>query len=405
MMGSDDITSPEAGLIPRICRDILQLLNPDKLNKQISISERVIATKCDVAFIEIYNEKVYDLLSPISGVASRVRQHPTEGAFVEDLTRDIVVAYTDVQRVLDEGKKRRRTAMTLMNAESSRSHAVFIIYLWQKLKMENGFGSFSDIERTSKVSLVDLAGSERAATTGAVGERMKEAASINKSLSVLGDVIKALSERAPKAGLAIGGGGVDVANTLAISGEKDFVPYRNSILTWLLKDSLGGNSRTTMLATVSPIDRSYVESLSTLKYVERAKLIVNNAAVNAHDNSMESKEVKQMMQQITVLKSQHATLVEKMKYQEQQFDASTKKMKIEVENQYKNRVVTYVKRIGALEDELAVAYDAEKEGITITKKRSFSEVCILSDYYFCMIWAKKLPISTCKLAISFLSID
>lgn len=369
MMGSDDINSAEAGLIPRICQELLLLVNPEYMNRTISISERVLSTKCDVSFIEIYNERVFDLLSQTPGLAKRVRQHPTDGAFVEDLIMEPVLAYRDVQRVLDEGKKRRRTAMTLMNAESSRSHAVFIIRMWQKMKMENGFGGYSDVERTSKVSLVDLAGSERASMTGAVGDRIKEAASINKSLSVLGDVIKALSERGPK------GGGDTGSNDGSVStAAGDFVPYRNSTLTWLLKDSLGGNSKTTMLATVSPIERSYGESLSTLKYVERAKLIVNNAAVNVRDHTLDSPEVKKLMLQITVLKSQHAALIEQLKTQELVYEANAANMKQEVENQYKSRMVDYLKRIGALEDELSVAYDAQKEEAAVTRSRSFSEV-------------------------------
>lgn len=360
-MGLDDISSPEAGLIPRICQEILHLINPDRMHKSMSISERVLSTKCDVAFIEIYNERVFDLLSQNPGVACRVRQHPEEGAFVENLTRDVVTTYADIQRVLDEGRKRRRTAETLMNAESSRSHAVFIIRLWQKLKMENGFGSFSDIERTSKVSLVDLAGSERASMTGAVGDRIKEAASINKSLSVLGDVIKALSERGGKKDTDCNAS----TDASSASGSNDFVPYRNSILTWLLKDSLGGNSRTTMLATISPIERSYGESLSTLKYVERTKLIVNNAAVNLRDNSMESAEVKKLIQQISVLKNQHLALAEQMKSQERLFDSKSKKMKQDFESQVKERMNEYMKRVGMLEEELSIAYDAQKEGAMV----------------------------------------
>jgi hypothetical protein len=354
MMGSEDLSSPEAGLIPRICHSLLSTVSTQA--NTVSIHERCMSTRCEVAFIEIYNERVYDLLSSTAGVSCRVRQHPEEGAFVENLTKEVVTKYEDVHKILEEGKRRRRTAETLMNAESSRSHAVFIIYMFQKLRMENAFGSYSEVDRSSKVSLVDLAGSERASMTGAVGDRIKEASSINKSLSVLGDVIKALSEKGNKVD---SNGYTDRSSspdTTTSKSAADFIPYRNSILTWLLKDSLGGNSKTTMLATISPIERSYSETLSTLKYVERAKLIVNNAAINMKDNSIESAEVKKLMQQISVLKSQQAALIEQLKSHESMYELKTQQIKEETEQQFRDKILGYSKRVGVLENELSVAY-------------------------------------------------
>ena len=153
--------------------------------------------------------------------------------------------------LIDEGNKRRATATTLMNAESSRSHAVVVVKVEQ----------YTEATRTrtsSKINLVDLAGSERASKTGASGETLKEAISINQSLSALGNVINALT---------------DVK-------FKGHVPYRSSKLTHLLEESLGGNSTTLMLAAMSPAGRNFSESLNTLQYAERAKKIVTKVHAN-----------------------------------------------------------------------------------------------------------------------------
>ncbi|CAM9877538.1 unnamed protein product [Pylaiella littoralis] len=299
MLGdSSDLTSAAgegtAGLIPRICVELFQRFglssggsgvvateNASRVNGQASIK---------VSFCEIYNEQVGDLFgSGGSGHGLRVREHPTKGAFVEGLSARPVSCYQQVQQLLEDGMSSRATAATAMNEVSSRSHAIFTIHITVTFttKLSHGGGggenrgvaadgdSEDDVSsRTSKICLVDLAGSERANATGAKGDRLREAANINKSLSTLGDVIKALAKRA---GAGRGGG----SGAMGSSNSDSFIPYRNSMLTWLLKDSIGGNSKTVMLAAISPVAGAYQETMSTLRrYVERAKEIVNSVAIN-----------------------------------------------------------------------------------------------------------------------------
>lgn len=159
----------------------------------------------------------------------------------------------------------RTVAATSMNAVSSRSHAIFNI-IFTQIKTELNLKS----EKVSKISLVDLAGSERAGKSGTTGDRLKEGANINKSLTTLGLVIKALVERS----------GADAKTKSPI-----FVPYRDSVLTWLIKDNLGGNSKTIMIATLSPAAANYEETLSTLRYADSAKQIVNKAVVNEDETA------------------------------------------------------------------------------------------------------------------------
>lgn len=173
---------------------------------------------------------------------------------------------------MTEGNKSRTVAATNMNAESSRSHAVFSLILTQTLTDEQ---SGVTGEKVARISLVDLAGSERAIKTGTVGDRLKEGSNINKSLTTLGLVISKLADQS--------------------SGKNrndKFVPYRDSVLTWLLKDNLGGNSKTVMLATISPSADNYEETLSTLRYADRAKRIVNHAVVNEDPNARIIRELR-----------------------------------------------------------------------------------------------------------------
>uniref|UniRef100_A0A1I8FXD9 Kinesin motor domain-containing protein n=1 Tax=Macrostomum lignano TaxID=282301 RepID=A0A1I8FXD9_9PLAT len=184
---------------------------------------------------------------------------------------------SDIDSLMNEGNKSRTVAATNMNNESSRSHAVFNITLTQTVS-----DCQLDVqgEKVSKLSLVDLAGSERAVKTGAVGDRLREGSNINKSLTTLGLVISALADN---------------------SKTKKFVPYRDSVLTWLLKDNLGGNSRTLMVATLSPAGDNYEETLSTLRYADRAKRIVNHAVVNEDPNA---RIIRELREEVETLKAQ-----------------------------------------------------------------------------------------------------
>uniref|UniRef100_A0A674K6K4 Kinesin family member 1C n=1 Tax=Terrapene triunguis TaxID=2587831 RepID=A0A674K6K4_9SAUR len=224
-------------------------------------------------YMEIYCERVRDLLNPKSRGHLRVREHPIMGPYVEDLSKLAVTSFADIADLMDCGNKARTVAATNMNESSSRSHAVFTIVFTQR---RHDYLTDLDTEKVSKISLVDLAGSERAESSGAKGMRLKEGANINKSLTTLGKVISALAE---------------MQNTK--KKKSDFIPYRDSVLTWLLKENLGGNSRTAMIAALSPADISYEETLSTLRYADRTKQIRCNAVINEDPNARLIRELKE----------------------------------------------------------------------------------------------------------------
>ncbi|XP_060516380.1 kinesin-like protein KIF13A isoform X2 [Cylas formicarius] len=274
MMGSQD----SKGIIPRLC-DALFGLIAERQSSELSY-------KVEVSYMEIYNERVHDLLDPQPNKQSlKVREHNVLGPYVDGLSQLAVTSFQDIDNLMAEGNKSRTVAATNMNSESSRSHAVFSVILTQTLiDIKSGVSG----EKVSRMSLVDLAGSERAVKTGAVGERLKEGSNINKSLTTLGLVISKLADQS--------------------SGkQKDkFVPYRDSVLTWLLKDNLGGNSKTVMVATISPAADNYEETLSTLRYADRAKRIVNHAVVNEDPNA---RIIRELRAELEALKEmlKHAT--------------------------------------------------------------------------------------------------
>ncbi|KAM6135226.1 kinesin-like protein KIF13A [Pterocles gutturalis] len=266
MMGNAE----QLGLIPRLCCALFQ---------RISVEENESHTfKVEVSYMEIYNEKVRDLLDPKGSRQSlKVREHKVLGPYVDGLSQLAVTNFEDIESLMSEGNKSRTVAATNMNEESSRSHAVFNITVTQTLY---DLHSGNSGEKVSKVSLVDLAGSERVSKTGAAGERLKEGSNINKSLSTLGLVISSLADQA------------------AGKGKNKFVPYRDSVLTWLLKDNLGGNSQTAMIATISPAADNYEETLSTLRYADRAKRIVNHAVVNEDPNARVIRELREEVEKL-----------------------------------------------------------------------------------------------------------
>ncbi|CAM6100965.1 unnamed protein product [Calypogeia fissa] len=228
---------------------------------------------CKCSFLEIYNEQITDLLEP-SSTNLQMREDAKKGVYVENLSEVEVQCVQDVIQLLLQGAANRKVAATNMNRESSRSHSVFTCVVeskWENNSMTNS--------RYGRLHLVDLAGSERQKSSGADGGRLKEAANINKSLSTLGLVIMIL---------------VDVAN-----GRQRHVPYRDSKLTFLLQDSLGGNSKTIMIANVSPSSCCAMESLSTLKFAQRAKFIRNNAVIN-QDASGDVVALRQRIEELKV---------------------------------------------------------------------------------------------------------
>ncbi|KAG6442002.1 hypothetical protein O3G_MSEX002088 [Manduca sexta] len=276
MMGSNECQ----GLIPRICR---QLFSRVAAGKESGASYRT-----EVSYLEIYNERVKDLLATDAGHSLRVREHPKLGPYVQDLSKHLVSDYDDIQECMHRGNLHRTTASTQMNDVSSRSHAIFTITFVQASYLRhNNMPS----ETVSKVHLVDLAGSERADATGATGQRLVEGAHINKSLVTLGSVISALAESSQP---------VD-PRTQKGSKKNVFIPYRDSVLTWLLKDSLGGNSKTIMIAAISPADCNYGETLSTLRYANRAKNIINKPTINEDPNV---KLIRELREEIEKLRAQ-----------------------------------------------------------------------------------------------------
>uniref|UniRef100_A0A8C6P6A1 Kinesin family member 1C n=1 Tax=Nothobranchius furzeri TaxID=105023 RepID=A0A8C6P6A1_NOTFU len=262
MMGKQE--PDQEGIIPQLCEDLFQ-----RTGKNIDPD---LTYSVEVSYMEIYCERVRDLLNPTSQGSLRVREHPILGPYVEDLSKLAVTGLADIRELMDEGNKARTVAATNMNETSSRSHAVFTIVFTQKHRDQL---TSLDTEKVSKISLVDLAGSERADSSGAKGTRLKEGANINKSLTTLGKVISALAEMQSSK-----------------KRKSDFIPYRDSVLTWLLKENLGGNSRTAMIAALSPADINYEETLSTLRYADRAKQIRCNAVINEDPNAKLIRELK-----------------------------------------------------------------------------------------------------------------
>jgi kinesin family protein 3/17 len=208
----------------------------------------------------VYNEEVRDLLARDTGGGGggggrlELKEHPETGVYVKDLTSCVVTSAAETAAILQAGQRNRATAATLMNAQSSRSHSIFTVTVETSEQGVDGATHF----RVGKLNMVDLAGSERQSKTGATGQRLKEASKINLSLSALGNVISALVD--DKAGA--------------------HVPYRDSKLTRLLQDSLGGNTKTVMVANCGPSEYNYDKTLSTLRYASRAKCIKNRPRVN-----------------------------------------------------------------------------------------------------------------------------
>ncbi|XP_039992589.1 stAR-related lipid transfer protein 9 isoform X2 [Xiphias gladius] len=299
MMGTPD----SIGLTPRICQGLFRSEDtfPDGQN----------SSRVEISFLEIYNERVRDLLrggEQKKRASLRVREHPEKGPYVQDLSQHVVSDYKQAMDLLEEGIANRVTAATHNHDASSRSHAIFTIQYTQAI-LENNLPS----ETVSKINLVDLAGSERA-DARYCRDRLTEGSNINKSLVTLGIVISALAQNSQMSSscqsinsmASEGDGSVVGSHSSSLSGgggggrRHCFIPYRDSVLTWLLKDSLGGNSKTIMIATVSPSANSYNETLSTLRYAAHARNIVNKPRVN-EDASV--RLIRELREEIDRLKS------------------------------------------------------------------------------------------------------
>ena len=264
------------GIVPISCDEIFKRIQ--------SNTDQDKTYEVQVSMLEIYNEKVQDLLMaankrPAQGL--KVRESKTLGVFVDGLSKYPVTSYEEISNKMEEGYENRTIGSTLMNATSSRAHTIVTIE-FKQITIVAGKKS----EKLSMINLVDLAGSERSSSTGATGDRLKEGCNINKSLLVLGNVINALADRS--------------------TGKETFPPYRNSALTRILQNALGGNSKTVMICALSPASINYEETLSTLRYADRAKKIQNKAVVNEseHDKMVrmlkeENLDLKRMIEELS----------------------------------------------------------------------------------------------------------
>ncbi|KAF0981975.1 hypothetical protein FDP41_011836 [Naegleria fowleri] len=267
----------DEGLIIKAGNRIFQKIEESKSQNDVPIEYTV-----EASMLEIYNEEIRDLFNPKNNPNGglKIREDPRTGVYVEDLSKHLVADYTAINKLLEQGEKARTTGATLMNKTSSRAHTVFMLYFKQTVTHPE---TKQKVQKVSTINLIDLAGSERMARTGATGARAQEGININLSLTCLGNVIKALADKC--------------------SGKKptNFIPYRDSKLTYLLKESLGGNSKTIMIAAISPADVNFEESLSTLRYADRAKQIVNKAVINEDPSA---KIISQLRAEIERLKAQ-----------------------------------------------------------------------------------------------------
>ncbi|KAK4420079.1 Kinesin-like protein KIN-12B [Sesamum alatum] len=243
----------QQGLAPRVFRRLFERIEEE----QVKQADRQLVYMCRCSFLEIYNEQITDLLDP-SQKNLQIREDVKTGVYVENLREECVSSMKDVSQLLTKGLSNRRTSATRVNAESSRSHSVFTCFVESRSK--SAADGLSRL-KMSRINFVDLAGSERQKQTGAAGERLKEAGNINRSLSQLGNLINILAE-------------------VSQTGKQRHIPYRDSKLTFLLQESLGGNAKLAMICAVSPSQSCKSETLSTLRFAQRAKAIKNKAVIN-----------------------------------------------------------------------------------------------------------------------------
>ncbi|EHB05164.1 Kinesin-like protein KIF11 [Heterocephalus glaber] len=304
---------PLAGIIPRTLHQIFEKLTDNGTEFSVKVS-----------LLEIYNEELFDLLNPSSDVSERLQMFDDprnkRGVIIKGLEEITVHNKDEVYQILEKGAAKRTTAATLMNAYSSRSHSVFSVTIHMKETTIDG----EELVKIGKLNLVDLAGSENIGRSGAVDKRAREAGNINQSLLTLGRVITALVEKTPH------------------------VPYRESKLTRILQDSLGGRTRTSIIATVSPASLNLEETLSTLEYAHRAKNILNKPEVN--QKLTKKALIKEYTEEIERLKRDLAAAREKngVYISEENFRIMSGKLTAQEE-----QIVEFIEKIGALEEELS----------------------------------------------------
>ncbi|KAI6176971.1 Kinesin-like protein [Aphelenchoides bicaudatus] len=249
------------GIVPMVCEELFRRIDENKENKESKKGQT--EYQVSISMLEIYREKIRDLLStkPPPNGGLKLRENPKTGFYVEGLSSSPVSSYKEIEQKINEGTKTRTIAATKMNSTSSRAHTIVKIQFVQKIPKSEGNGTTT---KTSEINLVDLAGSERQKDAESEGDRLKEGIIINQSLTTLGRI-----------------------------------PYRDSVLTSLLKNALGGNSKTIMIAAISPADINYEETLSTLRFADRAKSIKTQAVVNESATEKMIRELKEENEKAT----------------------------------------------------------------------------------------------------------
>ena len=320
------------GIVPISCDEIFKRIEQNKEKDKIY--------EVQVSMLEIYNEKVQDLLIPPNKRPSsglRIRESKVMGIFVEGLTKYPVTSFEEINKKMDEGYNNRTIGSTLMNATSSRAHTIVTIEFRQITVFAK-----KKSEKLSMINLVDLAGSERTGLTGATGDRLKEGCNINKSLLILGNVINCLADK-------------------AIGKNKNMLPpYRDSALTRILQNALGGNSKTIMICALSPASINYEETLSTLRYADRAKKIQNKAVVNESEHD---KMVRLLKEENGSLKKMIEDLQKKLMGGEGEMGSEEQEAYNELKEQYEANQLAMNDMQKTFEEKLEEAKKHEKEYI------------------------------------------
>uniref|UniRef100_A0A914ZZR9 Kinesin-like protein n=2 Tax=Parascaris univalens TaxID=6257 RepID=A0A914ZZR9_PARUN len=302
-MQGDDSLPAQKGIIPRTFEHIFEATATTDNTKFL----------VHVSYLEIYNEEVRDLLGKDRMQKLEIKEHSEKGVYVAGLSMHVCHDYNACRELMKQGFDNRHVGATLMNKDSSRSHSIFTVYV--EAMLNNGS------IRMGKLHLVDLAGSERQAKTGATGDRFKEATKINLSLSALGNVISAL-----------------------VDGKSKHIPYRDSKLTRLLQDSLGGNTKTIMVACISPSDNNYDETLSTLRYANRAKNIKNKPRINEdpkdallREYQEEIQRLKTMLQPGAAMRGDSQTLQAEHERLKAEFESALSELRAQYQNEQKSK--------------------------------------------------------------------
>jgi len=336
------------GIIPISCDEIFKRIGE---NKQPDKSYEV-----QVSMLEIYNEKVQDLLirpdkRPQSGL--KIRESKVLGIFVDGLSKYPVTSYEEISKKMDEGYNNRTIGSTLMNATSSRAHTIVTIEFRQITMLAKRRS-----EKLSMINLVDLAGSERSGATGATGDRLKEGCNINKSLLILGNVINCLADK-------------------AIGKNKNMLPpYRDSALTRILQNALGGNSKTVMICALSPASINYEETLSTLRYADRAKKIQNKAVINESEHD---KMVRLLKEENVGLKKMIEDLQKKLMGQGGVFGDDDKAAFLDLKEQYEANQKVMSDMQKTFEERLEEAKKNEGEHIGQHVEISLPHLVVLNE--------------------------